>query len=760
MERGRTVQRIVVMSDGTGNSAAKVWRTNVWRLYQALDLSNGRQVGLYDDGVGSSSFMPVAVLGGAFGFGLKRNVLDLYRFVCRNWKPGVDIYGFGFSRGAFTIRVLMGLIAREGLVPLHSESQLRRDAAAAYRSYRRKHYDGGWLVGALRGARDAVIAARNRLRGHPPYGSVPKRDVPSIAFLGLWDTVAAYGLPIEEMTRGVNMWLWPMSLPDRILSDKVKRARHALALDDARTTFHPVLWTEQGEKSVENVKDERISQVWFAGMHSNVGGGYPDDGLAHVSLAWMIEEARRCGLEFKEDLEAVKTECLASARDERLGDSPAINTARLASDQDGRLYDSRRGLGGYYRYGPRKLASLTQDGDHGVVVGTPKIHESVFQRIGHGARAYAPIGLPATYAVVTADGSILKGAKKYETTQQAAARAQLQERVWDLVWRRRIVYFATLLASLYLGALPWMPFATGPGDSSPWSFIAGPLRAGGAALPGFANRWIDTYAANPGWFLLGAVTVAVLMSAGGRLQDRIVDDMRGIWQTRSTAGALPDSWIYRLRTNRVSIGFFHAMKQRIVPTGFAVLIVLGALVALNRAGFAVASSLGLVCRSTPGARPVGDRTPEFQFRTDALCAGTGFTVTENVRYRITLRPVEAWKDWTITVPEHLAGFEANTMSVMSLAVPLRRSVSEPWFRPFARIGSTGRDTYVLQPVSGGGTATGLVSELTARTSGELFLYVNDAVFGLPWLVDLSYANNVGTASVVVERVAPGATATN
>ena len=135
-------KRIVVLSDGTGNSAAKVWRTNVWRLFQALDLKKSDQIAIYDDGVGTSSFKPLAILGGAFGVGLKRNVLGLFIFLCRNYRSQEDYYElekqsaqnesrqpkpienfeddeiflFGFSRGAFTVRVLAALILTQGLV--------------------------------------------------------------------------------------------------------------------------------------------------------------------------------------------------------------------------------------------------------------------------------------------------------------------------------------------------------------------------------------------------------------------------------------------------------------------------------------------------------------------------------------------------------------------------------------------------------------------------------------------------------------------
>src|SRR5258707_15777966 len=108
-------RNIVLLSDGTGNSAAKVWRTNVWRTFEALDLSGNDQVALYDDGVGTSSFKPMAILGGTFGLGLRRNVIALYKFACRNYQtPGRELYRFGFSLGSFAIRIVMGLFDSPG----------------------------------------------------------------------------------------------------------------------------------------------------------------------------------------------------------------------------------------------------------------------------------------------------------------------------------------------------------------------------------------------------------------------------------------------------------------------------------------------------------------------------------------------------------------------------------------------------------------------------------------------------------------------
>jgi uncharacterized protein (DUF2235 family) len=233
-------KRIIVLSDGTGNSAATVWRTNVWRTFEALNLTGSDQIAFYDDGVGTSSFKPTAILGGAFGFGLKRNVIDLYKFLCRNYQkanpaiPGSkddEIFAFGFSRGAFTIRVLIGLVLDQGLVRAADQTELDRLAIEAHRNYRGRNFKT-WtrIERPFRWVRDVFLRRKQTqfIAGH--------KSVDSIRFLGLWDTVAAYGLPIDEMTRGVSRYLWPLELPDRQPSPKIQRACHALSLDDQRTT--------------------------------------------------------------------------------------------------------------------------------------------------------------------------------------------------------------------------------------------------------------------------------------------------------------------------------------------------------------------------------------------------------------------------------------------------------------------------------------------------------------------------------------------
>jgi uncharacterized protein (DUF2235 family) len=268
------MKKIVLLSDGTGNAAASVWRTNVWRVFESLERREHSQVILYDDGVGTSRFLPDAIMGLVFGKGLKRNVLHFYQFLCRTYSVGDEIFAFGFSRGAFTIHTLIGLIADQGLVEFATEKELRTKAENAYRAYRlgKSHNRfrfplGQWLRRALRLPSNS-------------YDHTGNRRIESIRFVGLWDTVGAYGLPVEEMARGASRWVSSLKLPDRKVSKIVQRGCHALSLDEERTTFQPILWDESEEagpeqpaSSARNVKDERLSQVWFSGVHANVGGG-------------------------------------------------------------------------------------------------------------------------------------------------------------------------------------------------------------------------------------------------------------------------------------------------------------------------------------------------------------------------------------------------------------------------------------------------------------------------------------------------------
>jgi uncharacterized protein (DUF2235 family) len=806
-------RKIILLSDGTGNSAAKVWRTNVWRTFEALDLSGSDQVAYYDDGVGTSSFKPWAILGGAFGFGLKRNVISIYKFACRNCRNDDSraadrIYAFGFSRGAFTIRVVLGLILSEGLVQADNEADLDRYAKNAYRQYRRKKFHTQWSgrpEDMLRDIRDGAIWLWRwpRDRGRPERS---RSQHFQIRFVGLWDTVAAYGMPIDEMTRGISNWIWPLEFPNhRFDRARVARGCHALSLDEERTTFHPELWDERTVPPTQTdisrrrfIADEQISQVWFPGVHANVGGGYPDDSLAYIPLVWIITEARRCGLKFKSDYSNDPTNWSVMR-----SDPDTFKNAISKRDKDGRLYDPRKGIGGYYRYGPRKLVLLctpqfTKKEDDEVVVERPKIHESVFKRIKNHAHAYAPVGLPAIYDVVTDDGEIVTPDQyrdRLESNDGAEHRANAQEHVWNEIWKRRIVYFLTVAATAWLLIFPLIDDVEKNAETySQIRWVSDLIRLIGKFFPGFTSTWIEGYAHEPWHFLISAAVVGAFLKWGATIADRIKDDMSAIWQRPHLAPRdLPKNWIYRLRSDKRYICFHEKLKRRWAPAFFAVaFIYLGAAI-VNRifynvqdiAGFTCVDAIGNPKLSTPQSLDRDD-TLTVPFTTSDFCARTGIWLESNgAQYRVEIAvaqtPEEQWKDWWISIPP--GGFssvdqvssrpagdppstpnqstqapKANQLIVtppwyyrplMMWGTPLRRTLSQDWFRIALRYGSVGGEEDFYRPDI---HDTEIRWIIKPKREGELFVYVNDAVIGIPGMYDLFYQNNHGSGKLSVKRI--------
>jgi uncharacterized protein (DUF2235 family) len=442
-------KNIVLLSDGTGNSAASPFKTNVWRLYQALDIAPPtadsnllQQIVYYDNGVGTENFKPLAALGGALGIGVWQNVKDIYTFVCRNYDLGDQLYGFGFSRGAFTIRLVMGLIGKCGIVKTrpHSEAKLREAIEMAYEAYRRdfllraSRLNGmiyHWVLREPRYLFDDAGHQTNLIDLTNGKDDTIIQHFIDIPFLGVWDTVDAYGMPVDELKSAIDEWVWPMSFADRDPSKRIRVIRHALSLDDERPTFRPVLWNEmvQDQEHPDDPKAriwlgcDRIQQVWFAGVHANVGGGYPDDGLAYVALDWMMNEAAVCGLRF-----------FTHPRSE----------VAWRVDPHGEQYDSRAGVAGYYRYGPRDAKLLCDDKEHGVRVPTIWMHVDAFDRVARHQRAYASVSLNERFDLI--------GGMEEHYPPPAFLTAELArlEQAWDIVWWRRLAYFGTLATTIFL----------------------------------------------------------------------------------------------------------------------------------------------------------------------------------------------------------------------------------------------------------------------------------------------------------------------
>ena len=496
-------KNIVLLSDGTGNGSASAFKTNVWRLYQAIDINPPKtgnepvQIAFYDGGVGADGIKPLALLGQAFGLGLARNVKDLYTFLCRNYKEGDGIYLFGFSRGAFTVRVVAGLVLRCGLVRADNEADLLDRVEHAYDEY--KLDVARRATGAYRAlaARPFLGSAQDAYRrDHLAFGF--EQIFPKITFIGVWDTVDAYGMPIDEIKLGIDKYLWPMTLADQKLSKHVDRACQALSLDDERPTFRPVLWDESNAPT-------NLTQVWFSGVHANVGGGYPDDGLAHLTLQWMMDEAEAYGLVFYDH---------------------AKTMVDAAANLHGEQYDSRSGLAGYFRYGPRIVDTLCQDSDHGVVVSIPKVHKASIDRIKTWQTAYAPVSFPSTYSVM--ERSIkppgLKALPQAESSAEVQHRQADMEMAWDAVARRRFVYFATVTLSALLVLLPlraalpsWIEKALPSGLATSMNQFGNWLATPFNAVAYYAVAFGDFLGALPGVGVLTALIVKLFDIAKGLL---------------------------------------------------------------------------------------------------------------------------------------------------------------------------------------------------------------------------------------------------
>jgi len=270
-------KRLVVCCDGTWNtpdqqSGGKWCATNVTKVALAVapeDDSGGEQRTFYHLGVGTSRGQRIG--GGAFGFGLSRDVRDTYRFLVRNFEPGDELFFFGFSRGAFTARSTAGFVRNCGILR-RSEAHRIDEAYDLYRSRASTAHP-----------RSTEATLFRRTYSHETR----------INFIGVWDTVGALGIPLSGL-RLVNLLNRRWQFHDTNLSTTVDAAFQALAIDEQRGPFRPAIWKPQPDAPAE----QNLEQVWFAGVHCDVGGGYLDHQLSDIALLWMVDRAKSCGLSF------------------------------------------------------------------------------------------------------------------------------------------------------------------------------------------------------------------------------------------------------------------------------------------------------------------------------------------------------------------------------------------------------------------------------------------------------------------------------
>jgi len=313
-------KRIVICADGTWNRPEKDLKkdfpTNVLKLARAIKPFGEDKIPqqvFYDWGVGSY-YDPV--IGGATGRGLNKNIMDDYRYIVQNFSSGDELYLFGFSRGAYTVRCLCGLINNCGIVK-------RKDASLIQKAF--NHYKRNGASYTPEGKES--IKFRNK-------HSHESREV---KFVGVWDTVGAMGIPISFL----GLFDDKDEFYDTKIGKNIRIARHAMAIDEHRSDFEPTIWRHR--------QNMDLKQVWFAGAHADIGGSYKLDKngavLADNALGWIIREARNSGLTIEKHLK------------------PMVNESPMA-----KIHNSRRS---FYRVKKPYFRKI----DHGM--GPVMIHKSV-----------------------------------------------------------------------------------------------------------------------------------------------------------------------------------------------------------------------------------------------------------------------------------------------------------------------------------------------------------------------------------------------
>ena len=302
-------RKIVILADGTGNTVGGQ-DSNVLRLCKILDFSDeADQVAVYDPGVGTTrsaealhAALPTSrrfhviddearrpplmryvdvPCGLAFGAGTQRNIRRLYQALVREYVPGDEIFLFGFSRGAFTLRALAGVIYRCGVPQREYEHQIDNAIRLC-----QKHYEACGSAEELRALKHDAAEFKSKFA-----------HVCNVRFLGVWDTVKSVG------------YIVPRNLPHTRHNPIVQTVCHALSLSESRSFYGPTTWggldgdtrpavyvpARTGE-DLPAISWQNVQEVWFPGDHSDVGGGHRETALADVSLHWMINEAHDAGL--------------------------------------------------------------------------------------------------------------------------------------------------------------------------------------------------------------------------------------------------------------------------------------------------------------------------------------------------------------------------------------------------------------------------------------------------------------------------------
>ncbi|MBI5320000.1 DUF2235 domain-containing protein [Bradyrhizobium sp.] len=412
-------RNIVILCDGTGNEISENI-SNVLKLYRCLrktPKTQPRQLVYYDPGVGTLSRPDVwhrlrqdfnAILGLATGYGLDDNVIAAYEFLVDNWMEGDRIYLFGFSRGAYTVRVLAGLIHKIGLIT-PEQVNLAGSGLIAYKQFSSDTPSQGLdlrvLTDAGAAGDDDGPLPVNKFDNAAQFARITSSRAPTIHFTGVWDTVASVIVP-----RADRFYLPSLEeLAFTIANPSVKIFRQAISIDERRCMFRLKRWDDPQTylsnpwKDPEKGEAQDILQVWFAGVHADIGGGYPEarSQVSKYPLIWMIGEAVKAGL----TVNTQRVNQLAWGR-QRKGSpfqyvapdykADAHNSMNLAW----RLLECVPKAAKYKEWPERKtlLGFYIPCCEPRVIPEGAVIHESVLKRI-EAREDYRPVNMPRTYRI-------------------------------------------------------------------------------------------------------------------------------------------------------------------------------------------------------------------------------------------------------------------------------------------------------------------------------------------------------------------------
>ncbi len=401
------MKRIVILIDGTWCDEDSPNPTNIAKLdpdnrkvarplIRAKAADGTVQRAFYHKGVGAEPEPLKRLLGGAIGLGLERIVQACYRTIVENYERGDELYLMGFSRGAYAARALSGLIAASGIQRRTDD----RTFEAAWANYRVKPSVRQATAPATRGDKKAM----ETYRATAAQGAF--HDDRAIKCVAVFDTVGSYGVPAGFGLAAIaRYWAWwTLGFHDTEIADTVAVGLHAVAVDERRRPFVPTFWTAPKTAPPK----AHVEQTWFAGVHSNVGGGYPETGLSDVALIWMIARIQALtGLEF---------------------DADAVRAMTKGANVDGEVVDSSKGWI-VDEWAPHFRVVLSPDAiDHGAFANVrnparfhvdERVHWTTLKKRGRPCidcgkpdTPYAPPNLPASVeaeqtAAVTAEETAL-----------------------------------------------------------------------------------------------------------------------------------------------------------------------------------------------------------------------------------------------------------------------------------------------------------------------------------------------------------------